>query len=598
MTDHTPERAPVAFVAAGTIPQAPPPPGQTGTVHWIRENLFPDTLNTVLTILSVAFLVWVVPGLWQWSVGHAIWNANSLDECRQLMDQYYGDGERGACWAIIRERIDQFMYGRYPAELRWRPTLAFALLFVALAPVLFTEMRFRKALLGVTAMYPAIAYFLIWGGSVFGPILVLAAPAVAYLAWMGAKALLDGPLGEELSGALAMIAGVLALVFWFLTGVATIDEALTRSVADSRIPDRVAELDITAQTAETEAAREAARTERASLLSLDEQRARLAALERELDELGARPLAAAASPLPETDGARRAEEIGAWFTNLFGPPTVADMAAELDAVEGPEEAAIIEGLSPEARAAVEEYQSIEGQAIAEETRLWTIYKDLGRVGFEQVESALLGGFLLTLIIGVTAISASLPIGVLLALGRRSGLIFIRMVSVVIIECIRGVPLITLLFVASTLLNYFLPPGTSFDIVLRVLILATLFSSAYIAEAIRGGLAALPKGQYEAGDAMGLTYWQSMRLIILPQALKISIPSIVNIFIGLFKDTTLVSIIGLFDPLGIIQPILADSRWQGIYAEVYLFVAVLFFFCCFGMSRYSMYLERKLKTDHR
>jgi general L-amino acid transport system permease protein len=161
----------------------------------------------------------------------------------------------------------------------------------------------------------------------------------------------------------------------------------------------------------------------------------------------------------------------------------------------------------------------------------------------EVPSRNIGGFTLTLIIGVTSISLSLPIGILLALGRQSRLFFIKTLCVGFIEFIRGVPLITLLFVASVMLAYLLPPGTTFDLVLRVIIMVTLFASAYIAEVIRGGLAALPRGQYEAADAMGLDYWQAMRLIILPQALKISIPGIVNVFIGLFKDTTLVSIIG-------------------------------------------------------
>jgi general L-amino acid transport system permease protein len=161
-----------------------------------------------------------------------------------------------------------------------------------------------------------------------------------------------------------------------------------------------------------------------------------------------------------------------------------------------------------------------------------------------------------------------------------------------------VPLITLLFVASTLLNYFMPPGTNFDLILRVLIMVTLFASAYMAEVIRGGLAALPKGQYEAADALGLTYWQSMRLIILPQALKISIPGIVNTFIGLFKDTTLVAVIGLLDPLGLTNPIRADSNWNGIIWELYGFIALMFFLFCFGMSRYSQWLERKLAAGDR
>jgi len=177
------------------------------------------------------------------------------------------------------------------------------------------------------------------------------------------------------------------------------------------------------------------------------------------------------------------------------------------------------------------------------------------------------------------------------------LLALWILCVIFIEFIRGVPLITLLFVASTMLNYFLPPGTTFDLLMRVLIMVTLFAAAYIAEVVRGGLQAIPQGQYEAADALGLTYWQATRLIILPQTLKISIPGIVNTFIGLYKDTTLVIIIGMLDPLGIGRAALADAEWSGLAREVYLFIAVFFFLCCFGMSRYSLYLEKKLHTGH-
>jgi general L-amino acid transport system permease protein len=240
--------------------------------------------------------------------------------------------------------------------------------------------------------------------------------------------------------------------------------------------------------------------------------------------------------------------------------------------------------------------------------LWWLYVDALLVDAVQsvlplalrpVNSDQFGGFLLAIVIGVTGISFSLPIGILLALGRQSDMLIVKTLSVGFIEFIRGVPLITLLFTASLLLQYFLPPGTNFDIILRVIILVTFFAAAYLAEVIRGGLAALPRGQYEAADALGLDYWRAQRLIILPQALKVSIPAIVSTFIGLFKDTTLVAFVGLMDPLkGVTQIVRADINWKGIYWEPYIFVGVIFFLICFGMSRYSMYLERKLKTDHR
>lgn len=220
------------------------------------------------------------------------------------------------------------------------------------------------------------------------------------------------------------------------------------------------------------------------------------------------------------------------------------------------------------------------------------------IGIQFVESRAFGGFMLSVVIGLSAIILSLPLGILLALGRQSDLFIIKTSSVIFIEVIRGVPLIVWLFTAQLLLNYFLPPGSNFDLTLRVIIMVTLFSAAYIAEVVRGGLAALPKGQYEGADSLGLSYWQSMQLIVLPQALKISIPGIVNTFIGLFKDTTLVVFIGLFDPLGIASAIRATTEWNGIYWELFIFIGVMFFIACFSMGRYSLYLERLLQRENR
>lgn len=222
---------------------------------------------------------------------------------------------------------------------------------------------------------------------------------------------------------------------------------------------------------------------------------------------------------------------------------------------------------------------------------------LREIGLDPVTSREFGGFLLSFVIGTGAIIFSLPLGIALALGRTSKLPFLRGVSTTFVEFIRGVPLITLLFIASTLLNIFLPPGSNFDIVMRVVIMVTLFASAYIAEIVRGALSAVPSGQTEGAASLGLNYWQTQRLIVLPQALKISIPGIVSTFIAVFKDTTLVSIIGLLDPLGLANNIRADNAWTGIVWEIYGFAAFIFFIFCFAMSQYSMWLERQLKTDH-
>src|SRR6056297_3608845 len=223
----------------------------------------------------------------------------------------------------------------------------------------------------------------------------------------------------------------------------------------------------------------------------------------------------------------------------------------------------------------------------------------GFLALEVVESRNLGGFMLNMILGTVCVSLSLPFGIVLALGRQSSMPIIKWICIIFIEFIRGVPLITLLFVANVVLAYFLPPGTTFDLILRVIIMITMFASAYIAEVIRGGLAALPRGQYEAANSLGLDYAQSMRLIILPQALKISIPGIVNVAVGLFKDTTLVSVISMFDLVGMIRgPILAATEWNGVYWELWGFAVVLFFVVCYGISQYSQWLERQLQRDHR
>ena len=405
-------------------------------VKWLRENLFSGWFNTILTLVGL-YIIWSLAAAGLPWLLNSVWNASSLGECREIAGP-----AGGACWAVIKERWHQYLFGFYPQDAYWRPTLAFVLLFVALAPVLFTQVP--KKVLWFTLLYPAICFFLLWGGSIWGPIVAMLGFVVLGLAYRLLQPLVGVTVGASLS--------VVAAILWWLF------------------------LDV--------------------------------------------PVASAlSSAMP--------------------------------------------------------------------------------IGVEAVDSDQFGGFLLAIVIGVTAIGFSLPLGILLALGRQSDMFIVKTICVGFIEFIRGVPLITLLFTASLLLQYFLPPGTNFDIILRVIILVTLFAAAYLAEVIRGGLAALPRGQYEAADALGLDYWRAQRLIILPQALKISIPAIVSTFIGLFKDTTLVSFVGLLDPLrGVTAAVRADINWKGIYWEPYIFVGAIFFVICFGMSRYSMYLERKLKTDHR
>lgn len=222
----------------------------------------------------------------------------------------------------------------------------------------------------------------------------------------------------------------------------------------------------------------------------------------------------------------------------------------------------------------------------------------GVFGLSVVSTSQWGGLMLTLVIAAVGITGALPLGILLALGRRSNLPAIKVICVTFIEFWRGVPLITVLFMSSVMLPLFLPEGMHFDKLMRALIGVILFQSAYIAEVVRGGLQAIPKGQYEAAAAMGLGYWRMMGLVILPQALKLVIPGIVNVFIALFKDTSLVIIIGLFDLLNSIKQATTDPAWLGMATEGYVFAALVFWVFCFGMSRYSLHLERKLDTGHK
>ncbi|TCO71530.1 amino acid ABC transporter permease [Rhodovulum euryhalinum] len=432
--------ADLTFVRHEMVPEQAPPATSVGPRGWLRENLFSSPLNAILTLLSLGLIWWVLSHALPWIVLSS-WTASSLGECREQIAAAHGEGTTGACWAVIRERYLQLLFGFYPSDLYWRPLLAFGLALLALAPVLFTALPRR--LLWLSAAAPFVVPWLLWGGSVWVPVCV----ALGFGLGLAALRVVSAAAGG-LAGVIA--AGVVPVLWWLFL---------------------------------------------------------------------------------------------AWVA-----------------------AGLLQAILP--------------------------------FGITPVESRAFGGFMLSITIGLVAITLSLPIGIVLALGRQSNLLIIKAICVGFIEFIRGVPLITLLFVASLLLNYFMPPGTNFDIILRVIIMVTLFASAYMAEVIRGGLAALPRGQYEAADALGLDYWKAQRLIVMPQALKISIPGIVSTFIGVFKDTTLVSIIGLLDPLGFSNSIRANAEWNGVVWELYGFIAALFFVFCFSMSRYSMYLERKLRTENR
>jgi len=221
-------------------------------------------------------------------------------------------------------------------------------------------------------------------------------------------------------------------------------------------------------------------------------------------------------------------------------------------------------------------------------------------GVPIVPTSLWGGVLVTVVVSAVGIVFSLPFGVLLALGRRSKLPIVRLFSVIFIEFVRGVPLITVLFMANTMLPLFLSEGVTIDRLMRPLIGVALFASAYMAEVVRGGLQAMPKGQYEGAMSLGLSYPQMMVFIILPQALRIVIPGIVNTFIGLFKDTTLVAIVGIFDLIRTIEAARVDPEWAAptISLTGYAFAGIFYFLCCWGMSRYSLSVERRLAAGQK
>jgi general L-amino acid transport system permease protein len=219
----------------------------------------------------------------------------------------------------------------------------------------------------------------------------------------------------------------------------------------------------------------------------------------------------------------------------------------------------------------------------------------GVFGLKSVESTQWGGLPLTLLLSVFGLTAAYPLGVILALGRRSKMPLVKALCVLYIELIRGVPLISLLFMSSIIFPLFLPEGVTFNKILRAQAAIILFTAAYIAEVVRGGLQAMPRGQYEAAEALGLNYLLTMRLVILPQALKIVIPPSVSILISAFKDTSLVVIIALFDLLRTTQTVISNPDWMGFSREAYIFIGLLYFLGCFSMSNYSRKLEKELSA---
>ncbi|MDR6819009.1 general L-amino acid transport system permease protein [Neorhizobium sp. 2083] len=378
-----------SYVRHEMLPAQPAPIATGNIVGWIRVNLLATPKDIVLTILALAVLALAIPPALNWLFLQASWFGSDRSVCATVVQGgIQPDGWKGACWAFVKDRFVQFIFGRFPLDERWRPILVIVMLIALLVPMLVPKVP-RKGLnaLLLFIVFPIVAFFLLHG-------------------------------------------------------------------------------------------------------------------------------------------------------NVFG--------------------------------------------------------------LERVETPLWGGLMVTLILSFIGIGVSFPLGILLALGRRSKMPVIKTLCVTFIEVIRGVPLITVLFMANVMLPLFLPVGWTIDNLLRALVAVALFTSAYMAEVIRGGLQAIPKGQSEGADSLGLGYWQKMRLIVLPQAIKLVIPGIVNTFIGLFKDTSLVSIIGMFDFLNIVRLNFTDTTWITPVTPItgLIFAGFIYWLFCFSMSRYSAFMERHLDTAHK
>jgi len=489
----------LAYVRNEEEPILPPPRGRNRGIAALVASLFSSIPNAVMTIIGLALIALMLPPIIRWAFIDAVWTGDGREACAAP--------GAGACWAFVKAKFGQFMYGRYPVDERWRVDLTAILLIAGLVPMAIPRLPYKREnaiyLLGI---FPFVALILLTGGNF-------------------------DISGGALLGVLAigcLVAGIVALF------------------ADS--DSSVAGLRMTATAAAA-----------LGFVALGWS------------------IVSSASPIAF------GLSLPAIALAVFAAVSLICAAATVHLSKGGQG---IKALLPT------------GIAVLVAIVLLLVLRT--DFGLEWVETPLWGGLLVTLVISIVGMVGSMPLGILLALGRRSNLPVVRFISIAFIEFVRGVPLITVLFMASVMLPLFLPPGVNFDKLLRALIGVTLFTAAYMAEVIRGGLQAIPRGQYEGASALGMSYWQSMRLIILPQALKIVIPGIVNSFISLFKDTSLVLIIGIFDLLGIVQANFSDANWASpnTPATGYVFAGLVFWIFCFGMSRYSLYTERRLDTGYQ
>ena len=506
MTDITAS----SFVREAIVDERPAPVKTTGFVGFLRTRLLNSPTNVLLTILGV-LLVWytVIPAI-RFLLVDAVWHGADRNAC---LAENAGHAV-GACWPFIGAKLDQFIYGFYPAQERWRVKLTFLFAALLLLPMLIPRLPAKGLNAGLFFFaFPVVAFFLLHGGGLGGfgvswtaSLLGTFADSVksagdALVRAAGARPVV-GPLLWLLGQFVVLIGVTLSLIltplFWVRDQILAsgrpvwIDFALTAIIASVLL----------------------------FLLS---------------------------------GGVRTG-----WRTLVTCLASFAGMAIVI-AVMG-----------------------------------------LDRGGLPIVDTRLWGGLLITLVVSVTGIVTSMPIGIALALGRRSTIPLIRLFSITFIEFWRGVPLVTVLFFATYMLPLFLPGNFTVDGLVRALIGIALFTGAYQAEVIRGGLAAIPRGQGEAASALGLSWWKTTALVVMPQALRHVIPGLVNSFISLFKDTSLVSIVALFDLLGQLRASFADPNWATPTTAFtgFAFTGLIYFIFCFGMSRYSLFVEHRLNPLRR
>lgn len=514
------DRGERTYVRETPVEAMPAPAATSGVLGWLRANLFSSIPNAILTILTLAFLYWIIPPVIEFMLLDAVWSGADRDACLVTAER----PEVGACWAFVRDRFAYFVYGSYPLTERWRVDIFFAMLAIGIVWLLW--LRAPRRDLGAAyffLLFPVVAFFLLVGGTVSS---------------FGVKAAAD------------MLTGLAGIV----TGSG---DALLAIAADPPVMARPA----------LESA--------VSWLTF--------ALGSALAWLGW-GLGVLFSPLQFLSETIRASRDPFWID--FAVTAV--LAAALAFWVGG-------GMSRSGQRTALTVAA--GFALA---ALVVILLDLDGEGLPRVDTVLWGGILVTIVVSVVGIVVSLPLGILLALGRRSRMPAVRLFSVIFIEFVRGVPLITVLFMASVMLPLFVPDAWSPNKLLRALIGIAMFASAYMAEVVRAGLQAIPKGQYEGAMAVGLGYGQMMRLIILPQALRITIPNIVNSYIALFKDTTLVFIVGIFDLIKTIEAARIDPQWATPVTSPtgYAFAAVFYFICCYSMSRYARGVEMRLARAER